>query len=291
MDRKFHPLLLSTVDAGEPYAWKGKKAKTPKAPDYMRLAQQQAEQQSRLNRETTQANRVNQFTPYGSLTYAQDPNNPDKWTSTVSLDPKVQQTLDQYLGGQSQSYDALQGYLKNIGDSSLIPKSPVNPGQTGQDALMARLNPSLTQQEESLRTRLYNQGVRPGSEAWDNEFRNFNQSRNDALSQASLYGIGLDNQARATALQEQSLPLNAIISYLRGTQVQDPQFTNYSQQANAAAPDLLGAGQAAYGGQLNAYNANQAANSNFMSGLMGLGGTLLGGPVGGAIGGALGGLF
>ena len=45
-------------------------------------------------------------------------------------------------------------------------------------------------------------------------------------------------------------------------------------QANTAGPDLLGAANASYQNQLNAYNAQQAQGGNFMGGLMNLGGTL-----------------
>lgn len=311
----------------------GKGGGKPKSPDYSRLAQEQAQQQLAINRSTTQANRVDQFTPFGSLTYTQgtgaptfdqagydnataqynkalqayyapqqnnlsylgfggynppqqrimpvapsrdqfySKGNPDKWSSQVTLTPEVQNIVDQKLAAQSQNYDALQSYLKNINDSNLVPKSPVNPGQTAQDAIMARLNPQWQSSEESLRSNLINQGLRPGTEAWDNEFRNFSQGKNDAYNQAALYGINLDTQAHQNALQEQALPMNAIQSYANGTQTSYPQFTNYAQQANASAPDLMGAGQASYNGQLNAYNANQASDSNFMNGLFGLAGT------------------
>jgi hypothetical protein len=357
MDRKFHPLTRLSGAVDKPYLnGGGKGGDTPDLPDYSKLAQEQAAQQLALNRSTTKANRVDQFTPFGSITYTQgtgtptfdqagydaamaaynkalqgynggggryipglgaltgsnflrtsgsrgampvapDRNafyrtgDPDKWSSNVTLTPELQKIVDQKFSAQQQGYDALQGYLKNIQDNSLVPKAPINPGQTAQDALMARLNPQWQTSEEDLRTRLYNQGVRPGTEAWDNEFRNFSQGKNDAYSQAALYGINLDNQARANALQEQALPMNAIAAYNRGTDIAYPQFTNYAQQANAMAPDLMGAGQASYNGQMNAYNASQAANNNFMSGLFGLGGSILGGPIGGALGSALGGLF
>lgn len=48
----------------------------------------------------TEANRVNQVTPYGNLTYTRDPNNPNGWTSTVSLAPDQQKLLD--ASNQSQ---------------------------------------------------------------------------------------------------------------------------------------------------------------------------------------------
>lgn len=46
----------------------------PAAPDYTALANQTANIQARLLRQQTEANRVNQFTPYGSLTWTHNPN-------------------------------------------------------------------------------------------------------------------------------------------------------------------------------------------------------------------------
>lgn len=60
-----------------------------------------------------------------------------------------------------------------------------------------------------------------------------------------------------------------------GSQVQNPTFTNTPQQASTAGPDILGATQAGYNADLNAYNASQASKGGFMSGLMGLGGAYL----------------
>lgn len=349
----------------------------PEAPDYEALARQQAEQQQMLNRNTTQANRPNQYTPWGSIEWFQEggggnspsfdqagydafraqqgygttqgdtsgmrssvvngPGNdydqfrqdatnrgmwlptqgnagaqtpqmsdeqmramftssggkgdPDKWSSRMTLNPELQKILDNEFATKQQGYSELRRYLGNINDSSRIPGAVVNPGQTAQQAIMARLDPTFNTDEESLRTRLMNQGVRAGSEAWDNEFRNFGNRKNDAYSQAALQGIGLDNQARATALAEQGMPLNAIQSFLSGGQVQAPQFGGFSNQANASAPDLMGAAQGTYGANMNGYNAQQAQGGNFMSGLFGLGGAMLGGPMGGALGAALGGGF
>jgi hypothetical protein len=279
----------------------GGKKKTPKAPDYTMLANQQAAAQEKLNRQTTMANRVNQTNPFGSVTYTQDPNNQDKWSSETNFSPELQGIFNNQIGAQGQAYTGLQDYLKNIQDISkntVIPSATINPGQIAQDAIMARLNPQLTRNEDALRARLANQGISPGTQAWNNEFTNFNQGRNDAYSQAALQGIGLDRAARQDALlerqnllAEQSLPLNAIQAYINGNSVQMPQFANYNTQANSSSPDLLGAGQAGYQGALNSANAANASQSNFMSGLMGLGGYALGGPIGGMAGGFLGGMF
>jgi hypothetical protein len=53
-------------------------------------------------------------------------------------------------------------------DLSNVAKMPVNAGMTGQEAIMSRLEPSLARQRTSTETNLINQGLRPGTEAYDN---------------------------------------------------------------------------------------------------------------------------
>lgn len=345
----------------------GKGGDAPDAPDYTALAKQQAKMQSNLLRQQTQANRIDQYTPWGSVTYSsggdfdqagydaamkkyerdlqkynsqqqnslyfppqvyggsnrtvgqwndpiggnnwatafsgsaipppQAPSksqfgyNPDKWSSTMTLDPQLQQLLENQWGAQGQGYDELQNYLANIQDPNRINAAPINPGQTAQDAIMARLQPSFNDRDEEIRNRLYNQGVRPGTEAWDKEMLNFERTRNDAFSQAALQGIDLDFRARQNALAEQGMPLNAINTFLSGGQVNPPQFQQAGQAGAAQAPDLLGAAQAQYGSALNSYNASQASQGNMLGGLFSLGGAALGGfgGLGGALGAATGG--
>jgi hypothetical protein len=69
---------------------------------------------------------------------------------------------------------------------------PVNAGMTGQQAIMSRLQPQLTQNENATRQRLANQGLVTGGEAYNNEMRTMGQNRNDLELQAAAQGINLD---------------------------------------------------------------------------------------------------
>jgi len=147
-----------------------------------------------------------------------------------------------------------------------------------------------------LRTRLANQGITLGSQAYNTEMTQQGQRANDLQLQAALQGINLDQANRSAALQEQAYlqdrPLNLINALRTGNQVQAPQFAQFAQQQTTAGPDMLGAANAQYQGNIAAYNAEQASNP--MSGLLGLGGTVLGLGTGGGntVGGKmLGGLF
>jgi hypothetical protein len=77
-------------------------------------------------------------------------------------------------------------------DLSGVAKMPVNAGMTGQEAIMSRLNPSLAKQRTSTETQLINQGLRPGTEAYDNAIRLLGEQETDARTQAVLQGINLD---------------------------------------------------------------------------------------------------
>jgi hypothetical protein len=177
---------------------------------------------------------------------------------------------------------------------------------------MSRLDPSLARQRTSTETQLTNQGLRPGDEAYSNAMTDLGQQENDARTQAVLQGLNLDiganqqgfnqalqggqfantanQQSLAQALQLRDQPLNEITGLMSGSQIQNPQFPGYSGSTVAPAP-LFNATQAQGQWDQNAYNQQVAQQNSGLSGLFGLGGTILGGPLGGLIGKGIGGLF
>lgn len=280
------------------------KSSAPPTPDYVGAANATAAGNLDMARLQTEANRVNQITPYGSLTYSQDPNNQDSWTQTETLSPQAQATLDKqmalsdkYADVANIGFDKTRSLLENPElDMSGLPARGINVGQTAQDAILSRLRPQLDSREEALRTRMANQGIALGSEAYGKEMTAAGQNRNDLEMQAALQGINLDQANRTSAMQEQAYiqdrPLNLINALRTGGQVQSPQFQQFAQQALTAGPNTLGATQAQYEGDLANYNAEQASSP--LNGLLGLGGTIMGlGTGNGATlgGGLLGGLF
>lgn len=68
-----------------------------------------------------------------------------------------------------------------------------------EEALMSRLNPSISQDTEALRTSLLNQGIREGSEAFDRAMNRANQQSTDARMQAIL--AGGQEQSRMVGLE------------------------------------------------------------------------------------------
>ena len=281
----------------------GKRSSAPPPPDYRAAARETAAGNPESARLATRANRVDQFTPFGSLTYTDLGN--DRWRQDMRLTPQAQQALNQQLD-LNQKY----GEVANIGfdrarsifenpelDVGALPQRGINVGQTAQEAILSRLNPQLSQQEEALRTRLANQGITLGSDAYNREMMAHGQRANDLTMQAALQGINLDQANRSAALQEQAYlqdrPLNLINALRTGNQVQAPQFQQFAQQATTAGPDLLNAANAQYGAAVDAANARNAQTSGLLGGLFGVGLGVAGLPVaGGSLGGNfLGGLF
>jgi hypothetical protein len=100
--------------------------------------------------------------------------------------------------------DLNTGNLNNIRRLGVdgLPQAPINAGQTAQEALFSRLNPTLSRDDEALRTRLANQGIQLGSSAYNREMELQGQRANDLRLQAAAQGISLDQAARQQAFGE-----------------------------------------------------------------------------------------
>lgn len=302
------------------------KGSAPKPPDPSKVASAQTDSNFATALMNQSLSATNQVTPFGSLTYettgmdtitgpdGKTYNVPQR-TATVSLNDAQQGILD--------STQAAQGNLAEVGRvqsgrlNSILGADPVaSPELTTsyntdfsedrgrvEEALMSRLNPSLAQDREDLRTSLANQGIREGSPAFDRAMGRLDEQSNDARMQAILAGgqeqsrlvglerdrAGFENNAAAqqygldTSARQQ--PINEIMAILSGSQVQQPSFVN-TPQTQMAGVDRAGL-------EMDAYNQNLAAYNNRQQGLgslLGAGATILGAPAG-SIAAGIGGLF
>jgi len=199
--------------------------------------------------QATQANRVNQNTLYGGLNYQQgtDANGNPTWTAN-------QTGTDQTQGLVNSSLAGLQASINN-------PAYGINPGQTYSDAIMQRLAPQQAQAAELNTSQLANQGIVPGTQAYDNAMRTFQQGQNDQLTSAQIQGMN-------TGLQAQQL---------QGTQagqiksLTTPNLINAPQQAAVAGPDYTGALATQTNANIAAQNAQLGQQTNQTAGLYGLG--------------------
>jgi hypothetical protein len=199
----------------------------------------------------TQANRVNQATPYGSLNYTQSTDqygNP-VWNANQSLSPELQNLVG--------------GSINNLQSSLTNPAYGVNAGETATDAIMRRLQPQLQNQQESFDVKMANQGIPVGSEAYNRAYRNFAQGQNDLLTSAQTAGINTGlavNQAQ----NQTAANIKALTT---------PNYVNPYTQAAVAGPDYLGAAGLSNQNAIANQNVSTANRSNLTSGLMNLAGT------------------
>jgi len=90
-------------------------------------------------------------------------------------------------------------------DTSNLAPMPINAGTKAQDLILQRLNPTIQAGDTSFKQSLANQGLTPGTAAYDAAYRNRANQINDLYNQAALTGINLDLTARQQGLNEQNL--------------------------------------------------------------------------------------
>lgn len=222
---------------------------------------------------------------------------PPSFTSTIDLSPDQQAILDSEERRQISMGQLGEDQIGRIRDSVSNPYSYDGIENFGagdiaaqqsraEEALMARMNPQFARDEEALRTRLINQGIGQGSQAYQREMEGFNQKTNDARTQAILAGQQYGSTAQQQALQrrnqsiseydaQRNAPLNEYIGLTSGVQVQNPQFSSQNYQGSQPV-DYAGLVNQNYQNQMSQYNAKQANSNNTMSSLFGLGGSFLG---------------
>jgi hypothetical protein len=263
------------------------KAKAPPAPDYTAAAKETSAGNLESARATAAANRTNQVTPYGNLTYTAnpgtDPYGNTLYTATQTLSPEQQKIYQQesqlnegLMSTANKGLDYANEVLSKPGvETSKLPSYGINPGETYSDAIMRRLAPQIAQESEMSDAQLANQGIAQGTQAYENAKRQLAMSQNDrqlaAITGGMNVGLGANQQAFQQEAYNQMQPINVINALRTGSQVQNPSYASTPQQANTAGADILGATQAGYNAELANVNAQNAASGGFMSGLMGLG--------------------
>lgn len=332
----------------------------PPAPDYKGAAIAQGAANVDAARTGAHLSNPNIFGPLGSQTVTYNGDDP---TVTQSLTPDAQATLDAQqrvqrslsglgeqavgtasgvLGSQFNPQNVgLQTSLPGVGqtqrtpggdfrsslDTSGVAALPVGPGMTGQQAIMARLQPQIDQSNKSFDQQMANQGLTAGGEAYGNASRAHGQQANDLISQAVLQGLGLDFQANQQGMQnainsgnfgnnaamqsaglynsglnqdynqglqraqfgnqaslqnyQQQLaqynqPLNQISALMGGSQLQMPQFQQYTGQNVQAAPIANATAQQGqyaqnlYGQQVAQANAQNSAIGSLLGSAAGM---------------------
>ena len=205
------------------------------------------------------------------------------------LQDQVQQT--QLSKGLSyapitDSFEKGQGVQYGIGDAGSIqnaigPQGPIQTGIGGADAATrnnvesalynratSRLAPRFDRSRSALETRLTNQGITQGSDAYSREMSDFGQTENDAYQsaidssiigggqeQSRLFGLGVTQGQFANQAQQQGFE-QALGSGQFGN---DAQAQYFGQQATRQQAHNAAVGQD-YSQNLNAANFSNQAN-------------------------------
>jgi len=130
-----------------------------------------------------------------------------------------------------------------------------------------RLNPMFAQRGDDLRTRLANQGIRAGTDAYDREMGLLGQQENDAYNQLLLTGRG---QASNELLTEDNQRINQIGALLSGGQVSQPTFQSGVGVNPAPTTDNGAIIANADAAKLAAWQQRQAALGSMLGGIGGL---------------------
>jgi len=197
--------------------------KPPDPPDFAALERQKAE-----------ANRVDQYTPYGSLEWSQpDPNNPNYWRQDVNFTPEqqaifeAQQTMQQgqadagvraveqagnifsspfEVPGQAPTYQGPQGAMPEYqGPEGDMPEYGAHRQQV-MDAMLSRVGTDIGRDRETKSAELIARGIPAGSEAYQREMEMLDRKQTDARQQAEIAaeqmaGMGYNSALSGRRLQ------------------------------------------------------------------------------------------
>ena len=235
------------------------------------LNTQAAQEQQRLNM-------VDQSGPYGSLTYASDPNAPGGYSATTTLSAPEQTVFNNDMTAQG-SESAAAAKLAGSGAGALGGGAP----DLGFNGINAQVNadnkntldPQWAAAGNTEAATLASEGIMPGSEGYNTAMQGFNNSKNTAYDQMF---VGDQAQAQNEALTAYNAPVNALSAMENGAPVQTPNSGFVATpQESITAPNYMGAQQQNYQNATSQYDA-------MLGGIAGLGGALGGAAIKGVTG-------
>lgn len=196
-------------------------------PNFGQLWNMQNSANQQAQKQDFAMNRPNQTNDYSSVTWDYDPAT-GQYTQkeTLSANNKARLAWEQGREGQ------LQGMFGNMVNDFNSGFGGQKAQDTAYNAITSRLNPELARQKQELEQSMYERGIAPGSEAWNNQIGQFGQSQNDAYLQASNQAIGLGETMRANRLNQ----LGGLQGMFAG--VQRPGFQGFNQ-IQVDRPDIM----------------------------------------------------
>jgi hypothetical protein len=231
--------------------------------------------QSASNKETAIASyelgATNQITPTGSLSYEQtgtSASGTPTYTATQALTPDQQQLLD--IGERTATTlgTTAEQQAQQV-QSTLATPVDLSPGATEEYLFglgSANLDPYYDQEQEQLTSSLANQGIMPGSAAYNDAMTQFSDAKGQAYNDLMLQG---HQTATQDILTERNQPLTELSALMTGSQPQQPSYVT-TPQPGVQPTDVAGITQDAYAAEMAQYNA-------MMGGLFGIPTAILGG--------------
>lgn len=301
----------------------------PTPPNYRQLAKIQDASNLKTGIANTNLGHTNTNGPMGSVAWSQTGTNPDgtpQYTQNTTLNPGQQLTLNRTNNVNANALQQANSDLNNMPargkapnyskyaggpqlQTSLDQNGSMEARQRVEDALLGRLNTQSERDRGSLNTRLTNQGIREGSDAWTRAQGDFDKGLSENRTNAIL-GAGQEQQLQhnmqlsagnfgnqgnqqmftnrntvtagnndlstqrfnnANTLRTNNV--NEINALRTGAQVQLP-----GQAAGGAqmpTTDIAGLATTQYGQQAQAYQQQQANNNSLWGGILGAGANLL----------------
>lgn len=226
-------------------------------------------------------NHVNQTGPDGSISYAQtgsstytDPYTKQsyeipQYTQTTSYSPTQQALYDSSNSTKQNLSNVANSLSSKLGNTLSTPFNGDNKAVEDKiDSLgAARLDPQYARSQDALSTSLANQGIQPGSAAWNAQMTQFSQGKNDAYNQLYLNG---NQQAYNQALSTRNQQTNEISALQSGSQVTNPTFAA-TTQTTIPTTDTAGIINTSYNQAQNKYQSQNNQWNSIAGGLFKLG--------------------
>lgn len=271
--------------------------RTPKPPKYADPATT-ADTQFQYNTQTGQSNQalnmVDQSNPFGSLTYGVTGTDPVTGLPTYgannNYNSEQQALLDQLVGTKGSVGGAAGNLAQDVfaqyssapdlvGGASSLTQQGIDRELPGRERFYAP-------QRDQLDNNLRNQGILPGTPPYHQQMDAMLQQQNRDTGQ---WQNTYQDQAFKQATTEYALPAEMISKLMSlGAPADLKNNLINTPTTSIGNTDYAGQVKAQYDAKMAAYQAAVQRQNSMMSGIMGIGGSMLGGPIGGMIGSGIG---
>jgi hypothetical protein len=249
----------------------------PKAPDPVKTSQAQTASNKETAAYTAALNRIDQSSPFGSVSYNQSGTDPTTgapiYSQSTTLSPELQSLFNSQMGSQQGISDAISGAIGRLPTEAFNPDINVDDVRNRSfDSQMAQLNPQFEKGWRDLEGTLSDRGIPIGAEIWNNQLGEYNTAKDSSMlaasRQADLDASNEFQRQYGNQMNEYNMPLQQLSALMGNSQaVGNPQFSGVPQ-GGLAGTDVAG-------NIWNKYNADQqnyqSQQSNMMGGILGLG--------------------